>query len=47
LGELAWQLGGARAFATVAADDEKGTSPGDALRLLFNDYGPCLILIDE
>jgi hypothetical protein len=46
-GELAWQLGGAQAFATVAADDEKATSPGDALRMLFNDYGPCLVLIDE
>jgi predicted AAA+ superfamily ATPase len=23
------------------------TSPGDVLRELFNDYGPCLILIDE
>ena len=40
-------MGGAQAFATVAADDEKATSPGDALRMLFNDYGPCLVLIDE
>ena len=46
-GELAWQLGGKEAFARVAADDEKATSPGDVLRELFNDYGPCLILIDE
>ena len=54
-GELAWQLGeaagGAReakkAFARVQADDEKATSPGDVLRELLNDYGPCLILIDE
>ena len=46
-GELAWQLGGKKAFARVAADDEKATSPGDVLRELFNDYGPCLILIDE
>ena len=30
-----------------AADDEKATSPGDVLRELFNEYGPCLILIDE
>ena len=29
------------------ADDEKATSPGDVLRELFNEYGPCLILIDE
>ena len=28
-------------------DDEKATSPGDALRELFNEYGPCLVLIDE
>ena len=46
-GELAWQLGGKEGYALVAADDEKATSPGDTLRLLFNKYGPCLILIDE
>lgn len=54
-GEMAWQLGFARggikeakrAFQRVAADDEKATSPGDVMRVLFNEYGPCLILIDE
>ncbi|MCU0834934.1 MAG: Swt1 family HEPN domain-containing protein [Chromatiaceae bacterium] len=49
-GELAWQLGGRAAFDRVAADDEKATSPGDVLRELrelFNEYGPCLILVDE
>ncbi|MBU1208887.1 MAG: DUF499 domain-containing protein [Proteobacteria bacterium] len=46
-GELAWQLGGKKAFARVRADDEKATSPGDALRELFKEYGPCLVLIDE
>jgi len=46
-GELAWQLGGKKAFARIQADDEKATSPGDALRELFKEYGPCLILIDE
>ena len=54
-GELAWQLGEAaggkkeakKAYERVRADDERATSPGDALRSLFNDYGPCLILIDE
>jgi predicted AAA+ superfamily ATPase len=54
-GELAWQLGFAaggvkeakKAFQRVQADDEKATSPGDVLRELMNDYGPCLILIDE
>ncbi len=46
-GELAYQLGGKEAFARVAADDEKATSPGDVLRELFKEYGPCLVLIDE
>ena len=46
-GEMAWQLGGKAAYARVAADDERATSPGDVLRELFNEYGPCLILIDE
>ena len=54
-GELAWQLGNAaggpkeakKAFSRIAADDEKATSPGDVLRELFNEYSPCLILIDE
>src|SRR5947208_14132353 len=46
-GELAWQLGGKKAFERVRADDEKATSPGDVLRELFNEYGPCLVLIDE
>ena len=46
-GELAYQLGGAKAFARIAKDDEQATSPGDVLRELFVEYGPCLILIDE
>ena len=46
-GELAWQLGGKAAYARIAADDERATSPGDVLRELFREYGPCLILIDE
>jgi predicted AAA+ superfamily ATPase len=46
-GELAWQLGGKMAFARVRADDENATNPGDVLRELFKEYGPCLILIDE
>ncbi|MBU2602478.1 MAG: DUF499 domain-containing protein [Actinobacteria bacterium] len=46
-GELAWQLGGRAAYDRIQADDEKGTSPGDAIRELFKEYGPCLILIDE
>lgn len=31
----------------MAAADEKATNPGDVLRELFNEYGPCLILVDE
>ena len=46
-GELAWQLGGKKAFDRIAADDENATNPGDVLRQLFNEYGPCLVLIDE
>jgi predicted AAA+ superfamily ATPase len=54
-GELAWQLGlsagGAKeakkAFGRVKADDEKATNPGDVLRELMNEYGPCLVLVDE
>lgn len=46
-GELAWQLGGKPAYERLRADDERATSPGDLLRELMNEYGPCLILIDE
>jgi predicted AAA+ superfamily ATPase len=46
-GELAWQLGGPKTFARIARDDEKATSPGDVLRELFVEHGPCLVLIDE
>ena len=46
-GEMAWQLGGREAYDRIQADDEKATNPGDVLRSLFNDYGPCLVLIDE
>jgi predicted AAA+ superfamily ATPase len=46
-GELAWQLGGREAYARVQQDDERATNPGDVLRELFRQYGPCLILIDE
>ena len=46
-GELAWQLGGAEAFALVAAADATSSSPGEQLRVLLERYGPCLVLIDE
>ena len=46
-GELAWQLGGAAAYERIRADDERATNPGDLLRALLREYGPCLILVDE
>ncbi len=46
-GELAWQLGGKKAYRRIQADDEKATSPGDVLRELLKEHGPCLVLIDE
>ena len=46
-GELAWQLGGKKAFEIVAKADETRTNPGEALRELITQYSPCLILIDE
>lgn len=46
-GELAYQLGGKKAFNRVREDDAKATSPGDVLRELLNEHSPCLILIDE
>lgn len=46
-GEIAWQVGGRKAYERIRKDDEHATSPGDALRELFNEYGPCLILVDE
>jgi len=46
-GEIAYQLGGREAFNRIESDDNNATNPGDALRELFNDYGPCLVLIDE
>lgn len=46
-GELAWQLGGAEAYAMVADSDRTGTSPGAALVELLRSYSPCLVLVDE
>ncbi|MEU9887670.1 Swt1 family HEPN domain-containing protein [Sphaerisporangium sp. NPDC051011] len=46
-GELAWQLGGRKAYEIVREADEAHTNPGDALRALVAAYSPCLILIDE
>jgi len=46
-GEIAWQLGCKEGYEMVRASDETATNPGDNLKLLFNRYAPCLILIDE
>ncbi len=46
-GELAWQLGGAEGYELVRHADETSTNPGDALKVLFNRFSPCLILVDE
>lgn len=46
-GEIAWQLGGATAFALVAEHDAKGVAPGgDVLAKVIPDT-PSLILMDE
>lgn len=46
-GEIAYQLGGREGYEMVREADVSATSPGDALRQLFERYAPCLILIDE
>ena len=46
-GELAWQLGGADAYALVAESDRSGTNPGALLRELFVRYSPVVVLVDE
>src|SRR3954470_21313246 len=46
-GELAWQLGGRKAFELVATADANSTPPGEALHDLLAAYAPCVILIDE
>jgi hypothetical protein len=47
-GELAWQLGGAQAYAQIVESDRSQVPPGArALAALFETHGPCLILLDE
>lgn len=46
-GELAWQLGGAKAYALVAEADQSRTPPGAALHDLLAQYSPAVILVDE
>jgi hypothetical protein len=46
-GEIAYQLGGKEGYEMIRQSDETATNPGDTLKLLFNRYAPCVILIDE
>ncbi len=46
-GRLAYQLGGRDGYELVRIDDESGTNPGAAIRTLFEQCGPCVVLIDE
>ncbi len=47
-GELAWQLGGKEGYKMVAEADKHSVSPGgEKLTLVFEQFGPALILIDE
>jgi len=47
-GEIAFQLGGATGFATVAEHDEKRVAPGgDVIRSFLPKKQPALILMDE
>src|SRR4051794_40691173 len=46
-GELAYQLGGKKAFDKVATADAGRTPPGQALHELLAAYAPAVILIDE
>jgi uncharacterized protein len=47
-GHMAWQLGGRDGYEMIRQSDENRTAPGsDALIKLFNQFSPCLILMDE
>jgi uncharacterized protein len=47
-GEMAWQLGGKKAFKLLAESDARGVSPGsDVLAKVLKDAAPCVVLIDE
>ena len=47
-GEIAWQLGGEKAFAIVAEHDKKGEAPGgEVIRQFLPKDKPSLILMDE
>lgn len=47
-GELAYQLGGKRAYDIIQESDEKRTSPGkDKLAEILREAQPCTVLVDE
>ena len=47
-GEMAYQLGGQRAYNIIGEAARKGTAPGGRqLDALFEHVGPCVVLIDE
>ncbi|MEI6786486.1 MAG: DUF499 domain-containing protein, partial [Verrucomicrobiota bacterium] len=47
-GEIAWQLGGQKAFDEVAEHEKSKEAPGgEVIRRLFPKDKPCLILMDE
>jgi hypothetical protein len=47
-GEIAWQLGGEKAFAIVAEHEKTKTAPGgEVIRQIFPKDKPSLILLDE
>ena len=47
-GEMAWQLGGAAAFAAIAESDENGTAPDASLiEKMLEPHQPVVLLMDE
>lgn len=47
-GHMAYQLGKEKAYELVKEADQKGVAPGaDTLVELFDQFGPCIILLDE
>jgi predicted AAA+ superfamily ATPase len=46
-GELAYQLGGQKAYDIIKANDEQKTKPSGLFKRVLEQAKPCLILIDE
>lgn len=46
-GHLAYQLGGKTGYELVRTDDLAGTNPGAALKTVFQQFGPAVVLVDE